>query len=254
MPVRYFAVVSLVTVFAASSPAQTTYPLYDPTAGTLPAAQPWLAYADNAVLTGGTVGQTYVAGQGVRLTTDTAVAAGYSNYLPIGGLKHSSFPVLDRTAGYRLTWTVQVHQEAHTSTDRAGFSTILLSSDRRGVELGFWGNEVWAQNAGFTHGEGAVRNTGQATEYALTIQGDTYRLDANGDLLLTGTLRDYSSFGVPYNLPSYLFVGDDTSSASADVTLGRVTLLSPVPEPTGVLVRVVGLAGTAAGLGRLRRR
>jgi hypothetical protein len=252
--VRNFAAVSLVAVFAASSPAQSTYTLYDPTTGTLPAAQPWLAYADNALLTGGTVSQTYVAGQGVRLTTDNPVAAGYSNYQPIGGLKNSSFPVLDRTAGYRLTWTAQVHQEAHTSTDRAGFSTILLSSDRHGVELGFWGNEVWAQNAGFTHGEGAAWNTGQATEYALTVQGDTYRLDANGGLLLSGTLRDYSSFGVPYNLPSYLFVGDDTSSASADVTLGRVTLLTPVPEPTGALVAVVGLTASAAGLRRLRRR
>src|SRR5262245_16121510 len=45
--------------FLTTSPAaaQTPFTLYDPTAGTLPAAQPWLAYADNAILTGGSASQ-----------------------------------------------------------------------------------------------------------------------------------------------------------------------------------------------------
>ena len=251
---RIAAVIPTALLAAASAAAQASYTLYDHSAGTLPAAQPWLAYADNAFLTGGTVNQTYVAGQGARLTTDAAVAAGYSNFRPTAVLVNPAFPTLDRTAGYRLTWTLQVQQESHTSVNRAGFSTILLSSDHRGIELGFWGNEVWAQEVGFTHAEGAAWNTVQSSEYTLTIQGNSYRLDANGSQLLTGSVRDYSASGVPYSLANYLFFGDDTSSAAADITLGRVSLLTPVPEPTGVLAVGVGLAGVVASIRSAVRR
>jgi hypothetical protein len=193
-----------------------------------------------------------VPGQGTRLTTDTAVSAGYSNYLPLPPVpKNASFPVLDRAAGFRLSWTAQVHQESHSSVNRAGFSTILLAGDRRGIELGFWANEVWAQEVGFTRAEAAAWGTGQRTDYTLTVLGDTYQLTGNGTPLLTGPLRDYSPSGTPYNLPSYLFLGDDTSSAAADVTLGRVTVVSPVPEPSGLLAVGVALAGVIA---RRRRR
>ncbi|HET6573667.1 MAG TPA: PEP-CTERM sorting domain-containing protein [Fimbriiglobus sp.] len=244
---RHATVVALGFLLTAPAAAQTTFTLYDPTTGTLPAAQPWLTYADNAILTGGSASQSYVAGQGARLTTDAAVSAGYSNYLPFPPVpKNASFPVLDRTAGFSLSWTVQVHQESHTSADRAGFSTILLASDRRGIELGFWTTEVWAQEAGFTRAEAAVWDTGQRTDYTLTIQGDAYRLTGNGTSLLTGPLRDYSSSSTPYNLPSFLFLGDDTSSALADVTVGRVTVVSPVPEPAGLLAVGAALAWVVA--------
>jgi hypothetical protein len=234
MPRFALVVVAASVLTAAHAAAQPTYTLYDPAVGTLPAAQPWLAYADNAVLTGGTAGQSFVAGQGARLVTDAAVAAGYSNHNPLPpSLKNASFPTLDRAAGFRLSWTLQVAQESHLNANRAGFSVILLGSDRRGVELGFWANEVWAQadNPLFTHAEGAAFNTGPATNYELTILGNAYSLTANGAPLLSGPLRDYSANGIPYTLPNYLFLGDDTSSAAADVTLGQVTLTAPVPEP-----------------------
>ncbi|MFO0808913.1 MAG: PEP-CTERM sorting domain-containing protein [Gemmataceae bacterium] len=243
---RHVAVV-LGLLTASPAVAQPLYTLYDPTAGTLPAAQPWLVYADNAILNGGVVSQSYMPGQGAHLTTDAVVAAGYSNYQPLPMvLKNAAFPVLDRTAGFRLNWTVQVQQESHTSVNRAGFSAILLANDRRGIELGFWTTEVWAQEAGFTRAESAAWNTGQPTDYSLTILGNTYQLTANGTPLLTGPLRDYSSSGAPYNLPNYLFLGDDTSSAAADVTLGRVTVLSPVPEPSGLLLGGLALVGIVA--------
>lgn len=250
---RRLTVYVLGCLSAAPACAQSGYPLYDATLGTLPAGQPWLAYASNGIITGGSAGQSYVAGQGVRLTTDAVVAAGYSNYLPTGVLKNATFPVLDRTAGFRLDWTVQLHQETHASSDRAGFSTTLLSGDRRGIELGFWANEVWVQNGGFTHGESATWNTGQTTNYSLTIQDNSYQLLANGSTILTGSLRDYSSFGTPYNLSNFVFLGDNTSSASADVTLGHVMLFTPVPEPTGLLVGVAVLGGIVARY-RNRRR
>jgi hypothetical protein len=53
--VRIAAVIPTALLAAASAAAQPSYTLYDQTAGTLPATQPWLVYADNAFLTGGSV-------------------------------------------------------------------------------------------------------------------------------------------------------------------------------------------------------
>jgi hypothetical protein len=237
--------------------AQPVYVLYDPALSTLPAAQPWLAYADNAPVTGGTATQTFVAGQGARVVTDAAVSAGYSNYVPLPPApRNPAFPTLDRAAGFRLSWTLRVTQETHQNANRAGFSVILLSSDRRGVELGFWGNEVWSQADSplFTHAEGAAVNTAPATDYVLTILGNAYALTANGAPLLTGPVRDYSALGPPYNLPNYLFLGDDTSSASADVTVGRIALLAPVPEPSGLVLAAAGVVAAGGVRRRSHRR
>lgn len=151
---------------------------------------------------------------------------------------------MDRAAGFSLLFELQVNSESHASNDRAGFSVILLSEDSFGIELGFWTNEIWAQSGPtFTHAEGASYDTTAAERlYELQILGSDYRLLADGTQILTGALRDYASFGVPYNLPRFVFLGDNTSSAGADVVLGDVTLLTDVPEPAGpALLSLLGL-------------
>ncbi len=100
--------------------------------------------------------------------------------------------------------------ESHTSNDRAGFSVTMLGNDGSGIELGFWANEVWAQNANpmFTHGEGVSIDTTIARNYRLQVQGNNYALLSGADTLLAGSVRDYRSSGlVPYNLPNFLFLG-----------------------------------------------
>ena len=62
------AAVFALQLLATAAVAQPLYVLYDPAAGTLPTAQPWLAYADNTPVSGGTATQTFVAGQGARST------------------------------------------------------------------------------------------------------------------------------------------------------------------------------------------
>ena len=122
---------------------------------------------------------------------------------------------------------------------------IVLGSDSKGLELGFWNNEVWAQNDSprFTHGEGAAINTTAAlTDYALTIQGNSYTLRANGLGLLSGQVRDYSAFGAPYTSKNFLFFGDDTSSAAARTDIARVTL-GAVPEPASLALLAAGGSG-----------
>jgi hypothetical protein len=219
----------------------------------LPESQPWLSYADNGLLTGGSASQSTIPA-GVRLQSDLAVSAGYSNHNFLG-LKNSAFPTLNRTNGFELSFALAIDSENHTRPDRAGFSVLMLGSDRRGIELGFWTNEIWAQNSSplFTHGEGIALDTTLQRSYSLRITDDTYSLFAGTTTLLSGSVRDYTAFaGLPYTLPNYLFLGDNTSSGSANIQLGIVTLqsnLTAVPEPSslclGSTCLLIGYLATA---------
>jgi len=149
-------------------------------------------------------------------------------------------PKLKRTTGYTITFAVQVQTESHFfNNDRAGFSLIALSDDADGtepvwgIELGFWTNEVWAQDDDtqggtlFTHAEGATFDTTSTTLYDLHVITDTYTLLADGVEILNGRLRDYSNFSGfpdPYETPNILFLGDDTTSAGARIKLDYVAI------------------------------
>ncbi|MEQ1826985.1 MAG: hypothetical protein ABL921_13605 [Pirellula sp.] len=214
-----------------------TITLYD--GAGLPANQSWLAYTS----IGGAATQSSVAG-GVRLQTDLQSQSGYSNYTILSTLKNAAFPTLNRSVGFELSFSLAIASESHSNNDRAGFSTILLGSDRRGIELGFWNNEIWAQSSSplFQHAEGVAVNTSVVRNYRLQILNDVYTLMDGNNLLLSGAVRDYTAFngapgGVPYSLANYAFLGDDTTSGAADITLGMVTLqsnLSAVPEPASL--------------------
>jgi hypothetical protein len=145
--------------------------LYDGSAGTPPDAQGWayLSYGGGA-----TVGQTGGATT-VDTTAGNAASAGY--FASAAGFAGSiaAVPKLDRAHGYTITFRAQVEQEAHAASDddgdgiddRAGFSVIVLSSDLRGIELGFWAERIWAQEGGsgdklFTQAEGAAFDTRRA--------------------------------------------------------------------------------------------
>lgn len=242
------ATFGLVVVCLSRSAQADLYTLYNDTLGNLPGQQPWLVYADNSIL-GGNASQSVIA-SGVQLTTDNAVSAGYSNTLPILNVfKNPAFPTLDRQAGFELAFELQLAAESHLNPHRAGFSVTLLASDMRGVELGFWENEIWAQtdNPLFQHGPGIAFDTTQAeVAYTLRIAGDQFYLSANGMPLLTSSLRDYSAFGsAPYTLGNYLFLGDNTSSAAATARIGQITL-STVPEPAMMCLAMMVLSAIAA--------
>ena len=126
--------------------------------------------------------------------------------------------------------------------DRAGFSVIALSQD----------NRIWAQEDGTsqatpslepdgttagntqtlsTQAEFTALNTTTDTQYDLAIKGDNYQLFANGSLIFSGRLRDYSAFvpasqvisGIPvnppnpYNIANLVFLGDNTPTAQSSV-------------------------------------
>jgi hypothetical protein len=224
-------------VAAAPIPAAATV-LYDGGLGTKPAAQGWFYQ-------GGGASETFGGGATtVDTTSNKSIMSGY--FASQAGFLGSTapVPVLDRAAGYTLTFAAQVEAEDHSGSDkngdgigdRAGFSVIALSSDKLGIELGFWGDQVWAQEGGsgsslFTHAEGAAFSTTGLITYELTLYGDSYRLSSGGASILTGKVRDYTAFvGAldPYETPSFLFFGDDTSSASARFRIARIAIATGV--------------------------
>jgi hypothetical protein len=200
--------------------------LFDSSLGTVPSTQGALFFA-------GIGGTQTVSPAGVDLDTTglgNAGQIGYSNSTALG---------LDRATGVNLSFELQVNLESHAGTDRSGFTVIVITNDLSGIELEFWQDEVWAQNVGFTHAEGtAFDTTAVLTEYSLEILGSDYSLLAAGAPLLSGPLRDYSAFGLPYDIANFLFLGDNSSSARAMVTLGDISLTTafvPLPPSSGLL-------------------
>lgn len=221
--------------------------LYDGALDTTPDQQGWTYLT--LPLVGADASQAASGGATTLDTTaDISEMAGYFLGGPFGD--PALAPVLDRAAGFALSFDVRLDAEAHASADRAGFSVIALSSDGLGIELGFWADEVWAQGDDplFTRAEGAAFDTTAAlTRYELLVLGSSYALQADGATLLTGALRDYSAFGGfpdPYETPNLIFLGDNTSSASARVELARVGVASGVvvPEPSSLAILAAGLA------------
>ncbi|BAZ10896.1 putative Ig [Calothrix sp. NIES-4071] len=213
---------------------------------TTPENQSWLQYAASPPIQGLAIGGTQIVNSGAtNLTTTQSGSAGYSNYS--GGfpnLLNPAFPTLDRNQGFTLSFDVKINSETHASDNtRAGFSVILVTSDKtKAIELGFWQDRIFSQNPTFTGStESVVRNTTALTRYDLKVQGDRYELFAPGETtpILTGLLRDYTAFDHttagsfstplpydPYEQANFVFLGDNTSRASANINLARVELLT----------------------------
>ena len=241
-----FRLISL-CLFASLCSTAGAVSIYNGSLNTFPEQQGFLDYLSIPAA----VTKTVNGGKTLFDTGAAGTKGGWSSYDPIGLLPVIGFPQLDRTNGFSLGFDVKVVSESHLNNDRAGFDVILLGSDHQGVELGFWTNEVWAQmlsGGAFVHGEGNTTvTTTSTTHYDLGILGSTYTLSANGNQILTGPVRDYSSaMAVPYGLNNYLFVGDDTTSATASIELSS---LSIVPEPGSVEIVLA-----ACGLALTRKR
>ncbi len=201
---------------ARPSPSKTLT-LYDGARNTTPQGQNWLFYT-----TGGH--QTPPHGSGATTFTtlgDAAYQGGYLRIVP--------FP-LNRAQGYTIRFDLQVIAETHAVPDRAGVDLIALGNDKKGIELGFWPDQIWAQSDVplFKHAEGAsFPTTTRLVHYALTFRGPSYCLSANGTPILSGHVRDYTAFHGfpdPYADPNLLFLGDDSKSAAGSFRLARVTV------------------------------
>lgn len=224
--------------------------LYDPAAGTLPAAQGWSTLSSPA-------GGTQLVSGGLLRFDSSAIVGSFGNGLAVA-------PPLDTDTGFRLRWDLRLTNEGgRSSNDRAGFSLLMQGADQtKALELGFWGQQVWALAHDATNGfvrdgtlTAALDTTAALRRYTLTVQQHQFSLDADGSVLFSGALRDYPTLGlstVVYGTSNFLFFGDNSASggwSTADV--GRIELL-PVPEPGTAALWLSGLA-TMALWSRRRR-
>lgn len=144
--------------------------LFNGQLGTLPAAQGW----SYAALPG--LAQQKQTGTAVRLITTAA------NVENTGYARVATTP-LRLDDGFGVAVRFQLAAETHSRAERAGCSLIALSSDKRGLELGFWTNLVFAQadQPLFTHAEDAAFDFAAGpADLILSFRGTNYTLFANG--------------------------------------------------------------------------
>ena len=250
---RRFAV-SLVILSSSAGAGAATVTLFDSAPGSLPGSQGELFFCAELLCLGGPE-STWVssAGAGIGAVFDTTPTnsprVGYANYIPL--LTPLPAHSLDRMTGVTLDFGLQVGAEAHTNANRSGFSIIVVTDDLFGVELAFWQDagagigEVWAQEVGFSHAEGAAYDTSSTlTNYSLEILGSGYSLLAGGTPLLSGALRNLSGVASldVYAIPNYIFLGDNTTSARSRVMLGDITLTT-VPLPPSIALMLATCVG-----------
>lgn len=179
-------------------------------------------------------------------SNNNGIYGGYSNYnlttsaspsvITPTSLVNSLFPSIDRNAGYSLTFTVKINSQVNDGTNgayRAGFSVIAISSDKQGIEIGFRNSDIFSQASSSFNSIGEqVTNVSSLLSslntYTLNIVGSNYTLTNNTTTLLSGVLRDYttaSGFGSDvYRTSNFIFLGDDTTSARADIDLQSISL------------------------------
>jgi hypothetical protein len=232
---RFLLTAVLGALLALPAVAQT---LYNGALGTLPTAQGW------STLSLGAAGSESMVSGVYQLDTTGAGVVYYGN------ARISATP-LDTATGFTLQFNLKVLAETHTDSSRAGFSVLVTGADpTRALEIAFWTDHVWTYdyNGGFVHGADVAFDTTAALHsYTLAIANQQYQLSANGSLLLSGALKDYTPGGAPYTTPNFIFFGDDTSRGTSITQMASMTL-TPVPEPAALALWLAGLAavgGTA---------
>jgi hypothetical protein len=245
-----------------------------------PQSEGWLSSLapEGTVVTQGNGTTTF--GTTFDTTSTEAIEGGYSNYTVSlsPALVNGAFPTLNPTTGFTVSFDVAINSETHGADDtRAGFDVIVLGSNHLGVELGFWMNDIWAQeytapvspatNGTISpdpaedyddlHSGSPDISTSALTQYNLTIQGGNYTLTAGATdpvPLFSGPTHDYSAYQLPpgepnpYGLSNYIFMGDDTTDAEGSETIAALSVTVPEPATASGLV-VLGLGV----LGRRRR-
>lgn len=224
----YFALLQpclLSAQFTYSDASKTN--LYDASLGTHPDGQGWL-FVSNLFDESETVRFTENGLHSFNTLADISEQSGYF------GINHPGIDLLMKEQGLNLIFDLQIIDENSLSVNRGGFSIILLTDDLLGLELVFKKDSIWVYTSDFLIGEVQPVNTASdLSEYSISITEGEYEIFIDGILQLNGPLRDYSGFGPPYNIPNFIFFGDNTSSAGVHIHLSQIILETDkyIPEP-----------------------
>ncbi len=202
-------------------------------------------------------------------TTANRVLAGYNNYANVflTNLVNRSFPTLRRSEGYTVTVQAQVNQSTAETVNRGGFTIITGASDagsgvKANIDLQFRDGEIIALddndgNGLFLRAEntsGTFNPVGAGfVDYTLAILNNTYTLSDGTTTLLTGNLRDYTPFVPPfpapdpYEVPNFIFFGDNTGGARGQVDIAAVSLTMPAAGTLDNVTLVGNRAATGGG-------
>ena len=204
--------------------------LFDASLGTDPEAQGWI-FVSNLFDQSKTERFTENGLHSFNTLADISELSGYF------GMNHPGIGRLMREHGIKMTFDLQVIEEYSFAENRGGFSIILLTDDLYGLELVFKQDSIWAYTSDFIIGEVQPVNTvSDLSVYSISVKDDQYEVFIDGTLTLSGSLRDYSGFGTPYNIPNFIFFGDNTSRAGAHIHLSKIILETgkyipqPIPE------------------------
>jgi len=218
---------SMYSVFSMDKPVSdfpgenTTTILFNASENSNPDNQGWM-YLTNAFDQSETVRFTERGLHKFSTLGNLSEAAGYFS------LQHPELPILSRESGFTAEFHFQIIEEIHHLSYRGGFSIIVLSKDNYGAEIVFRENEIWVYNTLFEIAEKTDFNTTSGIiRYRINMKGTQFKLFANGEEILSGPLRDYSAFGLPYSIQNFIFFGDDTASAGAEVHISRISLIIP---------------------------
>lgn len=144
---------------------------------------------------------------------------------------------LDRTQGYAVSFNVKINSESHSKDNRSGFNLIVINNQLTnetqpyGIEIAFWENSIWAYNPDFSRAENVSFNTKDTVHhFVLYVKGSQYKLfeRVSGSPILQGSLRQYTGYTPPrgypnpYKTPNLIFMGDETTSATASATISNV--------------------------------
>lgn len=195
---------------------------------------------------------TSVAG-GVKIDSNgnDAEYSGYSNYNPLtSSFVNPDFPTLDQKNGYSIFFNLSLdtaNDFFDQNNNRAAFSITVIGAEKKGIEIGFDSDQIFAQNENFTQGEIQSWATNVSRDYQLTVSENSYKLLANTDeglsTIINGSLRNYNfdplnsspslNFN-PYEIPNFLFFGDNTGEAHGTFTLGKIAVETASEEVVAV--------------------
>ena len=216
--------------------------LFDGREGSSPADQGW-AYFTNPLL-GADATREFV-GDALRLdtTVDISEQAGYFSKIPVL-FEHPRMPNLDLAIGpIDISFTLRQMEgidfadsdpDASGERNRGGFAVIAIGEDLGGIELQFQHDRIISldnSSTAFPVGEQVAFDTSRWTTFELQLESDGYRVVVEDEVLVSGSLRDYSDiapsppFGFPYQTPSFLFFGDNTGRAGAITELRDFTVM-----------------------------